>query len=613
VFDSPEKLNLVLSLLLTAVTFLLYASVGHHQFINFDDDDYIAQNIHVHAGLTWATFSWAFRSTEAANWHPLTWILHASNWQLFGANPAGHLYVNVVLHALSALVLFQLLRRATGFTWRSFMVAALFAVHPMNVESVAWAAELKNTLSTLFALLTILAYGWYLKKRSARRFLMVGFVFALSLMSKPMTVTLPFVLLLLDYWPFRRVESFFRLAAEKIPLLALSCGSAIITMIAQKGAIRAEYSLPQRLANALISYLLYLGKAIWPVHLAAMYPHAGRSLPNLEVAASAVFLLSVTVAVLMARRHRYLAVGWFWYLGTMVPVIGLIQVGKQGMADRYAYLPLIGVFVASVWWIADWAEEHALERKFQVSAGLLVLAMLSLATYFQVGYWQDSITLWSHAVAVTGDNYAAQDCLGDALVAEGQWEKAVLHFQAASVINPGDAGSQINLAVYERRHGKIAEAVVRYQNVLRWSHDPVFRLMALENLGTAYRSLGDYSRAVESYSAALQLNPRSCVGLTGLGVIAQRSGDLKRAIDLYSSALRSRPTDVGYLLLAQGLEKQGRTGEADAASAKAQQMSGDLEQAREQVNQMLTVPLAQPLGSKRQPSALGTTPTSTPL
>jgi Tfp pilus assembly protein PilF len=598
-FDSPGRLNLILCLLLSSASVLLYRSVAHHSFVNFDDDDYITQNPHVQAGLSRTTLAWAFHSTEASNWHPVTWLVHAFDWQLFGGNPAGHLYVNLVLHVANTLLLFWLLKNATGFPWRSLVVAAVFAVHPINVESVAWASELKNTLSTFFFLLALAAYGWHVRKPAIDRYAVLGLAFALSLMSKPMAVTLPFVLLLLDYWPFARARSFSWLALEKIPLLTLSISSSVITMIAQRGAMRAEYSLPQRLGNSVISYSLYLGKAIWPAHLAAIYPHLGSSLPIWAAVGSAIFLLSVTASSLVLRRYRYLATGWFWYLGTMVPVIGLVQVGKQGMADRYAYVPFIGLFVALVWGVADWAGGHNVRKKMAASAAFGVIAMLSLATYLQVGYWKDSITLWSHAIAVTGDNYAAQDCLGDALLAEGKWDQAIVHFQAASRINPRDAGSQINLAVYERRHGQIADSVERYQNVLRWTADPTLRLTALENLGAAYRSLGDYSQALESYNAALQLDPKSRVALTGSGVIAQKTGDLDRAIDLYSRVVASRPTDVGYLLLAQALEKQGRTRDAQAAAERAKQISGDLEQARQHAGQMLNPAAHQPVGSRQ--------------
>ena len=465
----------------------------------------------------------------------MTWLVHAFDWQLFGGNPAGHLYANLLFHVSNVLLLFWLLERTSGFPWRSLMVAALFAVHPMNVESVAWASELKNTLSTFFFLLALAAYGWYVKKPAIDRYAVVGLAFALSLMSKPMAVTLPFVLLLLDYWPFARTQPCIWRVAEKLPLLALSMASSVTTMIAQRGAIGAEYSLSQRLGNSLVSYLLYLEKAIWPAHLAAIYPHLGASLPKLAVVGSAIFLLWVTAGVLVFRRHRYLVTGWFWYLGTMVPVIGLVQVGKQGMADRYAYVPFIGLFVALVWGVADWAGEHKVRKTVAASAALASIAMLSVATHRQVGYWRDSITLWSHAIAITGDNYAAQDCLGDALWAEGKWDQAIVHFREASRINPRDAGSQINVAVYERRHGRIADAVDRYQ-CSSMVTDPALRLTALENLGAAYRSMGDYAQALQSYEAALQLDPNSRVALTGSGVIAQKSGELDRAIELYSQS-----------------------------------------------------------------------------
>ena len=391
IFRSPGQRKLVLGLLLVVVTLALYNPVSRNGFVNFDDDRYVTDNPQVRAGLRSSTISWAFTTLDLANWHPLTWLSHALDCQLFQLNPVGHHYTSLLLHASNALLLFLILQWFTGYTARSLMVAALFAVHPLNVESVAWVAERKNVLCMLFFLLALAAYGWYVRQPTVARYLAVALLFAMGLMSKPMVITLPIVLLLLDYWPLGRthfsanVESrdeasprfaastqpVWRLCLEKVPLLLLSAGSAIVTMLAQRagGAVltSAERSPLLRLENVIVCYVLNIKKVFWPSHLAALYPYP-HTLPAWQVAASALFLVAVTCAVLKYREHRYLVVGWFWYLGTMVPMIGLIQVGNQAMADRYAYLPLIGLFIMIVWAAADCASARQLSANYLATA-----------------------------------------------------------------------------------------------------------------------------------------------------------------------------------------------------------------------------------------------------
>ena len=383
-FHSFGQRKLVLGLLLVLVTLALYNPVSRNGFVSFDDDRYVTENPHVHAGLHWSTAAWAFTSIDQANWHPLTWLSHALDCQLFGLNPIGHHYTNLLLHATNSLLLFMILQWFTGYTGRSLMVAALFAVHPLNVEPVAWVAERKNLLCMFFFLLALAAYGRYVRKPGIVRYLVVALFFAMGLMSKPMVITMPFVLLLLDYWPLRRFGApqspadnpwpLWKLFLEKLPLLALSVGSAIITMIAQRanGAIlmSAAHDPLLRLKNVILCYSLYIAKTIWPSHLAVLYPYP-HTLPFWEVAASAVFLITVTSVVIKCREHRYLAVGWFWYLGTMVPMIGLIQVGNQSMADRYAYLPVIGIFIMVVWAAAEWADARQFSNRSAATALML--------------------------------------------------------------------------------------------------------------------------------------------------------------------------------------------------------------------------------------------------
>jgi len=579
-FGSPEKLSRVLCLFLIAATLVVYNRVNQNSFVNFDDDRYITENAHVRAGLTWGTIRWAFSSLEQANWHPLTWLSHALDCQLFRLNPDGHHYVNLLLHAVNAMLLFLILQRATGFTWRSFAVAALFALHPINVESVAWASERKNVLSMLFFLLALGAYGWYVRKPELRRYLVLAALFALGLMAKPQVITFPLVLLLWDYWPLGRVGSthefsnkvaqrgFSSLVIEKLPLFALSAASAIITMKAQSagGAVRSEIEYPfaVRFGNALLAYARYLGKAVWPSHLAAMYPHPGESLQAWQAVAAALLLGFISAGVWAARRRRYLLVGWLWFLGTLVPMIGLVQVGGQSMADRYAYLPLIGLFVMIAWGVADWAQHKHLPTRWLGIPTVLVLLIFSLLTHRQLAYWHDSITLWSHALEVTSRNFVAEDSLGGALVNEGQYEQAIPHFRSAVEINAHDPLGHLNICAYEQQHENFMQAIEHCRMVLRFTRDTGLQANAYTNLGGAYRKIGDPSHAKASYEAALGLAPQNSTALMGMGLLAQSRGDFTEAIREYSQTVTVQPSDVAYLLLARALEQIGRVKEARA-------------------------------------------------
>ena len=609
-FSSAGNRRTVLSLVLMLLTLLAYNPAAHNDFVDFDDPAYVTGNQHVRAGLTWDTVKWAFRSTEQANWHPLTWLSHAADYQLFHLKPAGHHYMSVLLHGLNVVLLFLFLEAATGMAWRSAVVAALFAVHPINVQSVAWASERKNVLCMLFFVLTLLAYRWYAQNPSVQRYGLVGLLFVLGLMSKPMVITLPFVLLLLDYWPLGRTSparvspdvkgggagtpappriSWTRLVVEKLPLLALSATSAVITMVAQKagGAIHNEYPFWDRLLNAIVSYARYVEKAIWPSRLAAFYPHPDHSLPAWQVATSALLLVSITATVLMLRKKRYLAVGWFWYLGTMVPVIGLVQAGEQGMADRYAYIPFVGLFIAGIWGIADWAGARRIPAIYLALAASVAIAGFSVAAHAQLGYWKNTEVLWSHTLSVTQGNFVAHDSLGAELINQGKLQEAMAHFEAAAAINPRDAFSQLDLGVCEKRQGNIKGAVERYETALRLSADSSLRATAFGNLGSIYRAAGDYVQARENYDSALRLLPDNKFALIGLGLIAQKTGDLAHAVDYYAQAVKADPSDAEYLLLAQALAKAGRASEAQAAYSQAQKISRDWNATEQAVNHLL--------------------------
>jgi protein O-mannosyl-transferase len=603
-FGSPEKLSRVLCLFLIAATLVVYNRVNQNSFVNFDDDRYITENSHVRAGLTWATIRWAFSSFEQANWHPLTWLSHALDCQLFRLNPAGHHYLNLLLHAVNAMLLFLILQRATSFTWRSFAVAALFALHPINVESVAWASERKNILSMLFFLLALGAYSWYTRKPAVRRYLLVAIFFAFGLMAKPQVITFPFVLLLWDYWPLQRMRgasddlaqktaprALSFLILEKLPLFALSAASAVITMKAQTvgGAVRSEieYPIATRLGNALLAYARYLGKAFWPANLAVMYPHPGETLQAWQVLAAALLLVAITVAVLQARKARYLLVGWLWFLGTLVPMIGLVQVGGQAMADRYAYFPFIGLFLMVCWGTGDWAQRNRVRAYWLAIPTVLILLVFSLLIYHQIGYWHDSVTLWSHTLQATSRNFAAEDSLGGALVNEGQYEQAIPHFLLAVEIYPRDPLGHLNICAYEQQHENFAQAIEHCRMVLQFTRDPGLQVNAYTNLGGAYRRTGRSDQARASYQAALLLAPQNPSALLGMGLLSQDEGNLPEAIRDFSQAVSIQPTDVHYLLLARALEQSGRFQEAQAARAEAARISTDLSQAQQSVAELL--------------------------
>ena len=614
-FSSPEKRTFVLSLLLVVATLAVYNPVNRNGFVNFDDDHYITGNPHVLAGPHWQTVKWAFANFYEANWHPLTWISHALDCQLFGLNPAGHHYTNVVLHAFNVVLLFLLLQSATGFTWRSLMVAALFALHPVNVESVAWASERKNLLSMMFLLLAMQAYGWYARQPAVRRYALVTFLFACGLMSKPQIITLPLLLLLWDYWPLGRFAGTASaggtpapstslragsqparppaLLLEKLPLLLLSLISTVITLKAQQagGAMRnnmVAYAFPIRLENATVAYSRYIANAFWPTKLSPFYAHPLDLLHFWQVIASALFLLAVTALVVQHRRHGYLLTGWFWFLGTLVPMIGLVQVGEQAMADRYAYLPFIGLFLMVCWGLEELAAARRIATGWLAIPATVVLVTLSFLTYRQIGYWHDSETLWSYALKVTSvRSYKAHFNLAVTYDQQGRYDQAIQQFREA--IDPRDDDPQIHLGlgIYDQRHGQVAEAVEEYQATLRLASDPKIRTDAYANLGSACRQLRDYARAKENFTAALQLDPNKPMALIGLGLLAQKTGDYPEAITLYIHAMSVEPTAVGYVLLGRAQQQAAHAPEAQAAYDKAKQLTTDWNGTQQAADELL--------------------------
>ena len=606
-FSSPEKRTFVLCLLLLGVTLAAYNPIVHNGFINFDDEQYITQNAPVKAGLSWNTVKWAFGNFYQANWHPLTWLSHALDCQLFGLNPVGHHYMNVLVHGIDVVLLFVLLQSATGFTWRSLMVAALFALHPVNVESVAWASERKNTLSMMFLLLAMLAYNAYARKPSLGRNAAVAALFALGLMAKPQIITLPFALLLWDYWPLQRIKglstpdesgmpqrTFSQLVGEKAPLFALCLASAIVTLKAQKagGAIHSTviYPLHLRLENAIYSYGRYLAHLIWPTGLLPLYPHPRQHLLWWQPTISGVLLLAITIVFFLQRRRKYLGFGWLWFLGTLVPMIGVIQVGEQAMADRYAYLPYIGLFVIVCWGFADWWEERHRAGVWLTAPAGLALVALSLLTYRQIGYWRNPETLWTYAIRTAPlRNYESHLNLAMAYDHVGRYDEAIVHLQAAVAPEEDDPKVYLGLGIYYQRHGHLREAMDAYQTTLKLAPGPEIKADTFSDMGSLYRQVRDSDRARECFAAALQLNPNQPMALIGMGVLAQRSGDFSQAVAYYSHAMSVEPTAVGYVLLAKALDKAGRGVEAQAAYNRAGQLTNDLGETQQAAEQLLAL------------------------
>ena len=547
-----------------AVTIVAFAAVRRFGFVDYDDFDYVAANPHIAQGLSWEGVRWAFTSGYAANWHPLTWMSHMLDAQLFGMNAGAHHVVNLAFHVVNTLLLFGVLRRMTGSEWKSAFVAALFAVHPMHVESVAWIAERKDVLSTCFFLLTVWAYAEYVRQRSWQWYTAVVGCLALGLMAKPMLVTLPFVLLLLDYWPLRRAID-RRVIIEKLPLVALALASSVVTVVAQRsgGAVmRLELMpLPVRLANALVAYSEYVLKLVWPVNLAAMYP-ARRTMPEIGPLIGAVaLLLAVTiVAMRSARRRPYLIVGWLWFIGTLVPVIGVVQVGAQAIADRYSYIPSIGLFVVLAWGAADLAAGWPRARVALPAAAGLSIVACTVATMRQVQYWSSSHALWEHAVAATRDNYFAHASLGYVLWKEGHGDEAIPQLEESLRLRPDFVEAHNNLGVVLAGRGDLREASSQFSEALRI--DPNYR-PARDNLAATSARLNATDSSLTRFVDAVRARPNDLAAHNELGAALAAQGRVDEAIEQFNEAIRIDPNqpDVHFNLGAV-LERKGRTADA---------------------------------------------------
>ena len=581
--ESNKTMQIAICIFLVVATFTVYWQVQDHEFLNYDDKEYVTNNWNVKAGLTSESIKWAFTTGHFANWHPMTWLSHMLDFQLYGSHPKGHLLINLLIHIANALLLFLVLFRMTGALWQSGFVAALFALHPFNVESVAWISERKNVLSTLFWLLTIWSYVRFVEKPSPKRYGLTALFLMVGLMSKPMLVTLPFVLLMLDFWPLGRWrllpeseknndlkegEKFSKLIREKIPFFIIVVGSSIITFIVQKsgGALKAmeDNSLSARIANAMVSYVTYLGKTFWPSGLSVFYPHPGDTLPAWQAFICAALLLGISFfAVQKMRKAPYLAFGWFWFLGTLVPVIQIVQTGAHAMADRYAYVPTIGLFIIIAWGLPDLlARWNHREKAPVIFAGLLIPLMV--ATGNQVDHWKDSITLFKHAISVTDNKYPdialTHNNLGIAQEEKGRISEAITHYRTAMKIKPGFALPHNNLGNVLFATKKTEEAITYYKSALKLNPDYA---MAHSNLGIALEEKGEFEEAIAHYREAVRLEPNLVLAHYNLGIVLKEKGELEEAISHYREAIKFKPDyDLAHINLGNALLAIRKTDEA---------------------------------------------------
>lgn len=585
-----------MSLFLLAVTLAIFWQVGGHDFVDYDDGRYITENPAVASGLTPEGLKWAFTTGHAGNWHPLTWVSHMLDVSLYGLNPRGHHLTNVVFHAANAILLFLLLNGLTGTYWQSSFVAALFALHPLHVESVAWVAERKDVLSTLFWMLTLTLYVRYVEKPGRLRYLLTLSAFVLGLMSKPMLVTLPFTLFLLDYWPLGRFSSiregssllsgqknvFTPLIIEKIPFIAFSFASSLVTIYVQYkgGAVSSLDTVPffSRIINALAAYVGYMGKMFWPLHLAVIYPLPSTESIMKGVSAGLVLAVLSFATVRLARKHPYLLMGWLWYLGTLVPVIGLVQVGRQSMADRYTYVPLIGLFIMIAWGAPIIMGQDRHRRLVLSTLGVLTLLACAAITWQQLGYWRNSITLFSHAIESVPDNDIAHVRLGYALARRGRPDEAISQYTEALRIRPRDAEAHFNMGFTLMQQGKVAEAIDQYWEVLKVDPD---HEGAHINMGNALAEQGRLHDALYQYTEALRVNADNAETHFSMGLVLATQGDLEKGIMHFSEALRIRPNFAeAHYNLGIALARQGKLDEGIGHFAEALRINPGLAEAR---------------------------------
>jgi tetratricopeptide (TPR) repeat protein len=573
-----SRLFLAGCVFLIVSTAAVYWQVSRFDFVNYDDPTYVTENPNVLQGFTWEGIKWAFTSFYASNWHPLTWLSLMLDRELFGTGPRAFHLVSVLLHIANTVLLFIVMVRLSGASWPSFFVAAAFGLHPLHVESVVWVAERKDALSTLFWMLTMLAYVRYVERPTVGRYAAISAVYALGLMAKPMLVTLPFVLLILDWWPLERIKphsqaesasatdykcTVSHLVLEKIPLFVLSALSGVMTFIAQRSGGTMSglqvFSLSNRISNALVSYASYIVKMFWPSGLTVFYPHPQGNLADWKIIASLAVLVGVSILVFVCRRRRYLMAGWLWYLGTLVPVIGLVQVGTQGMADRYTYIPLTGLFIMAAWSVRDIASRWRYKKALTAAVGPILYAALMVCTFRQVGYWQDSITLFGHAINVTTGNYVAHNNLGTALAEKGDIEAAMKQFEATLAIRPDDIDAHYNLAKALAKTGRTQEAAEHYNKVLNLKPDAadVFVALALEQT-----EQGQFEQAAATYRKGLEAAPQDGALHSGLGLVLLQMGRVDEAITELQTAVKLKGDSKAYCNLGAAVSSKGQLDEA---------------------------------------------------
>ena len=644
--EANQTVKIIICVLLVLATFAIYSQVQNHGFLILDDHKYIKDNWKIKSGLSSESISWAFTTFYFSNWHPMTWLSYILDYQLYGLNPKGYHLTNLFFHIANALILFMVLLRMTGKLWRCAFVAAMFAFHPLNVESVAWIAERKNVLSTLFWLLTMWAYIRYAQTKNLKTYYLVILFFTLGLMSKAMLVTLPFVLLLLDYWPLGRLKleqggsdnevsakskyhvksEFLKLMLEKVPLFALTAGTCILTFISQqKGAlINHNLSLSTRLTNAIVSYLEYLKKMVWPNELAVFYPHPERTLATWKWVVCFVVLVTITtISIRFIKKAPYFAVGWFWYLGTLIPVIGIIQVGGQAMADRYAYVPLIGIFIIIAWGVPDFLEKWPFKKRALSISAVILIPMLMVITWTQVSLWENSISVFKHASRVadkksyysylinyylgnafwdkrkTGEaishykmaielnpNYVtAYNDLGNALSAERKIEEAISHYKMAIEIKPDYADAHYNLGTVLFNAKMTEEAIDYFKEAIRVQPDYA---KAYNSLGNALSAEGKIEEAISHYKMAIELKPDFVNAHFNLGTVLFNAKMTEEAIDFFKEAIRVQPDfALAHNNLGSALSIEGKIEEAISHYKMAIELKPDFTLAKENLETVL--------------------------
>jgi tetratricopeptide (TPR) repeat protein len=593
---SRRWLRLGICISLAVLTWVVFGQMLQDDFINYDDPRYVYENTNITNGLTIGGIAWAFTHIHSMNWHPLTTISHMLDCQLYGLKPGAHHFTNVLLHSIAAILLFLVLQRMTGgpsrtgSIWRSAFVAAVFAIHPLRVESVAWIAERKDVLSGVFFMLTLLTYFRYVRLPSIGHYLTVIFMFALGLMCKPMLVTLPFVLLVLDYWPLKRVRSqkselrsqrnLLALVVEKLPLVALSVVSSVVTFAAQRGAVGWTEQLPvwARINNAVVTYAAYMWQMLWPVKLAVFYPHPESRLPLWEIILCLLLLIGITAAAVVLRKPRpYFITGWLWYVGMLVPVIGLVQVGWQGRADRYTYLPQIGLYIAITWGVADVTAAWRWRREILTAGTAIVVALLSWRASVQASYWRDSETLFTHALAVTSNNDVAENNLGIVYLQKGRLDAAISLLQAAVDLRADNSPAQENLAKALLQKGQVSEALLHYRKLLELQPDN----MEVHNIvGSVLIQQGRISEAVEEWQKVLLIQPDNGNAMSNLAwVFATCPDDTLRdgaqAVQLAEQALRISGSRIPMLFrtLAAAYAEKGMFSQATETAQRGVELA----------------------------------------